>query len=299
MGKHVRGQALVELLVALLAVVPLYLAIALLAKYQDMQQATIAASRTLAFECTVRRDPCADVDAHPELADEVRRRYFGRLGRDLVTLDPSPGVVDANNGNPFWVDRSNRPLLERFDDVSVAVTRPRFSSPLAFAGSLGERSFPGAVRVLSELGGPGRFGLEIADGLIEAQVQARVARTRDADGWITRLAAMPLTLQARTAVLTDAWNASEPYGPAPDSVQTRVEAGAELPLVDPAIDAGYLPIRGLLGIAGLLGFESRAREFRYHEIDVDLVPADRLPSLDVPPGSTGASAGDANPNANP
>jgi len=45
-----RGQALVEALVAALVLVPLALLAVLLGKFQSMQQATIAASRTLAFE---------------------------------------------------------------------------------------------------------------------------------------------------------------------------------------------------------------------------------------------------------
>jgi len=89
-----------------------------------------------------------------------------------------------------------------------------------------------------------------------------------------------MTMRATTAVLADAWTASGPAGSDPASVETRVEQGRRLPLVESALDAAYLPVRGLLTAAAALGIEPAAGAFRYHEIDVDLVPLDRLPEGD-------------------
>jgi hypothetical protein len=265
-----RGQAIVELLVAMLALVPLYFGVVWVAKVLDVQQATVSAARALAFECSARPSACADPAARPELAADTRSRFFSshRLG------------IRSDGGGPtepnaFWTDRRGDALLERPDDVTVDVAPGRFDSPLGFAGGLGD-GFPAAVRTLSELGGPGRFGLEIEGGLLEARVQARLARSRPGDGWVRSLTAIPMSMSARTAILTDAWNASGPYGDAPDSVETRVSEGSRLPGVQAAIDAGWLPVRGLLAIGAALGLESRASELRWREIDVDLVPADRL-----------------------
>ena len=270
-----RGQALVELLVAMLALVPLYFGVAWLGNVIDLRLATVSAARSLAFECTVRLDACAQADAHPELALEVRRRFFGR-GLDALRTDAlASGPVGRAEVPPSWVDRRGDPLLERWEDVTVEVTRERFDSPLAFAGGLGSGAGD-AVRILSELGGPGRFGLAIDAGLVAARVETRIAWRRPDDGWISGLLAMPLRTRARLAILTDAWNASGPYGDAPDSVETRVTEGARLPGVEAAIDAAWLPVRGLLAVAGAIGFESSARAMRWREIDVDLVPVDRL-----------------------
>jgi hypothetical protein len=277
------GQALVELVVALIALLPVFLAVGLLAKYQDMQQATVAASRLLAFECSVRISACPAGAPAPELAAEVRERFFGPHATRIVTVSQPADEVTAANGNPFWVDRSGRPLLERFEDVTVEVGRQHFNTPLALAGSLGERSFPGAVKLLSELGGPGRFGLDINGGLVDVRVHAQVARSRPSDGWVRRLWAMPLRLSARTAVLVDGWNASGPYGAEHDSFETRVHAGSRLPGIQPVIDAGYLPVRALLAVAEALGIESTARHFRFHRIDVDLLPRDRIGAFDPAP----------------
>jgi hypothetical protein len=275
-GRRTGGQAIVEMLVALVAIVPLYFGVAWLAKVLDMRQATIAAARAVAFECTVRPRACVDAGGHADLAHEVRHRFFARHDIALRSDAVAAGPVGAGAGNAFWTDREGRPMLERFDDVQVSVARVSFDSPLAFAGGQGDRAFPGAVRLLSELGGPGRFGLAIEDGFLDARVRARVSPSRPRDGWVSRLTGMPLTLDAHLAILTDAWTASGPYGPQRDSVETRVEAGARVPGIDTVVAAGWLPVRGLLATGAFLGFESRAGELRWHEIDVDLVPPDRL-----------------------
>ncbi len=107
---------------------------------------------------------------------------------------------------------------------------------------------------------------------------------------------MPITTRASLTVLTDAWNASGPYGEAPDSVETRVAEGARLPVIETAIEAGWLPVRGLLSVAAALGFESSAGLLRWHEIDVDLVPPDRIAPLpDTPAGAPAARSTDDRP----
>jgi hypothetical protein len=277
------GQALVEVLVASLALVPLFFGIAWLAKVLDAQQATIAAARALAFECTVRIAACASPQAHPELAAQTRRRFFSDPRFGLRSDDTASGPVTAADRHPLWVDRSGAALLERYEDVAVGVRAVSFDSPLAFAAGTGVRIAPDAVRLLSHLGGPGRFGLEIEGGLFEAQVEATLSRSRPQDGWVTQMLSMPLTLGARLTVLTDAWNASGPDGDAPDSVATRVDAGAQVPGADPLIEAGWLGVRGLLGLAGLLRIEPAANALRWREIDVDLVPPDRVGRSDTGP----------------
>jgi hypothetical protein len=63
-----------------------------------------------------------------------------------------------------------------------------------------------------------------------------------------------------------------------------------LPLLEPAVDILYAPTRAFIWVAEGAQVEPRARQFRYHEVDVSVVPADRLPSY-VAPGP--------NPNSNP
>lgn len=287
-----RGQALVEALVALLAIVPLYFGVAWLAKVLDARQATIAAARMLAFECTARIEACAAPASHPELARELRRRVFARHEVALRSDDVAAGEAGAGQGRALWSDRTGRPLLERFEDVDASVVPLRFDSPRASAASEGERLRSGALRLLSELGGPGRFGLDLGAGLFDARVQAHLARSRPTDGFVARLTAMPVLLTEHVAILTDAWTASTAYEPVRDSVETRVTAGSRLPLVDTAIAAGWLPVRAVAAVGAVLGFESRASSLRWHRIDVDLVPPDRLGLV---PASTASQELPSNP----
>ena len=112
-----------------------------------------------------------------------------------------------------------------------------------------------------------------------------------------------MTLTGRTAVLVDSWNASSGKGREARSVHSRVERGGRLPgLADAAsplreagrwapagslgaaqdggaeaaIDVLYAPIRTLITSPLMAPVEPRGSLFRYHEVDVDVVPADRL-----------------------
>lgn len=282
-SRRARGQSLVEMLVAMLALVPLYFGIAWLAKVVDIRLATQAAARSLAFECTVRIEACRDAAAMAVLAAELRGRHFDRHERELRS---GQGVTAASGGPvgpPLWRDRAGNGLLESFDGVAVTATPRSFDAPLGFVGGNGERAIAGAVRILSELAGPARFGLQIGDGLVRATIETAVSPSRNRSDWVQRLLGAPLTLQAGLAILTDGWDASGPYGPAPDSVETRVAAGARVPGADAALEAAWLPIRGVLAVARGLGLESRAALLRWHEVDVDLVPPDRLHSAPFDP----------------
>src|SRR5690606_25466944 len=85
-----------------------------------------------------------------------------------------------------------------------------------------------------------------------------------------------LQLRASTAVLGDTWSAAGPRE-GDDSVEARVDRGRRLvPTAEAAISAGYAPARALLLLADLIGLETGTDAFRPGEIDVDLVPEDRL-----------------------
>ena len=279
-----RGQALVETLVATIVLVPLVLLVVWLGKVQSLRQASISASRTLAFECTARPDTCADPAGGAQLADEVRRRAFSRVDAGILSADRLPDDAPSGERNPLWVDRANRPLLERFSDVGVRVDRERFDAGASLVGSRAGSLVADAAAFLAERAGPGRFGLDLADGLVDAKVQANVSATRTATDFLAQLDSIPLRVKAHTAVLTDAWNASGPYGSDARSVQSRVDRGQQiLAAYDASIDARYLPTRGFIELMSGIGLEPAGDAFRYHAADVDVVPADRL-------GGSGAAA---------
>ncbi len=269
-----RGQALVEALVAAIAIVPLALLAILLGKLQSMQQATIGASRTLAFECTVRPADCSDASARLALAEEARRRHFGRIDREILSGDVLNDAAPDDERNALWTDRRGRALLERYADVSIAVAPSRFDAGVSTAAG---RAGGDAAILLDRLAGPSRFGLSIDGGLAASEVQVRVSPGSVGNEGFARLDSLPLLMRARTALVTDAWNASGPYGSAAHTVQSRVEAGQRVDAVhEAAFRAGYQLTRWSMQLMDVAGLEPRASSFRPHESDVDRVPADRI-----------------------
>lgn len=290
-----RGQALLETAIGALALVPLVLLIIWLGKVQSLRQAVISASRMVAFECTVRPDECADPSAHAGLADEIRRRAFSRVDTAVRSLDRPADPALLQQRNPLWVDRANRPLLERFSDVGVRVDRERFDAGLSLAQSRATGLVADASTWLADKAGPGRFGLAISDGLVDAKVQANMSASARHGSFASQLDSIPLRIKAHTAILTDAWNASGPRGGLASSVESRVRLGqAILPLYESSLDARYLPVHGFIGLMNLVGLEPQGDAFRYHQTDVSIIPADRLPMGGELPeyGSSGTQTGD-------
>lgn len=266
------GQALSEVLVALLVLVPLLLALVWLGKMLALRQATVEASRLLAFECAVRLAACAHESGQAQLADEVRRRAFSRVDAPIRSGEALADRPPAAERNPLWADAGGRALLARMSDVAIRVAPQRFDAGLAVATGKESAALGNAMNLLSDLAGPGRFGLGLTEGLYVATVQARSSPVAG-----IRLPLPGLVIQARTALLADAWTATGPYGPGSASVQSRVARGAALhPVHEASIDARYLPVRGFLGLMDAIGLEPLGGAFRYHQADVDVVPPDRI-----------------------
>ncbi len=271
-----RGQALIETLVGAIALVPLVLLVIWLGKVQSVRQAGIAASRLLAFECTVRVKDCASEAGQATLADELRRRSFSRVDTQVLSSERLGDDPEAGQRNALWVDRGNRPLLERFSDVGIRIDRERFDAGASLAQSRAGGLVSDAAALLADRAGPGRFGLRIEEGLVDAKVQIALSRNRQSTSFLTQLDSIPLKIRAHTAILTDAWNASGPRADSERSVESRVNLGKQiLTAYESTLDARYLPVRGFISLMNMIGLEPTGDEFTYHQADVDLVPADR------------------------
>lgn len=295
-----RGQSLVEALVATVALLPLLFAVPLIAKYQDIRHAAVSASRTAAFECSVRPEVCVEPQTRAVLADGLRRRHFARHDRDLLSNDSPVDSAAPSERNRFWVGRSGDPLLAGFSDVSLELEE---GTSDAARGAYPDTGGAALADAASGVAGPVAFGLRSAGGLITSRVRAHVSLHRTLADWLSRPEGLRLALTGKTAVLVDAWNASAGKDPDPRSFQSRVELGWRLPGigdgatmldaasqaapagllggargtdVEESIDLLYSPIRLLITGPLLAPVEPRGRLFRYHEIDVDVVPADRI-----------------------
>ncbi len=262
------GQALVEAVVGLALLASLAMLVVLLGKYQSIAWSTISASRSLAFGCAVTPGGCAAGPAPAGLLAAVRDTQLGDGGEGRGSSAPAD--------RPLWHDRRGVPLLERFTGVSARIEAPRFDAGQSLAGSQRLSGIPNPADILATLAGPGRFGLDIADGIRDARVEVAVQPGFPAGRFDESLLGTALRLRANTAVLGDTWAAAGPRG-GDDAVEARVDRGRRLaPAIEAGIVAGYAPARGLLLLADLLGLESGTEAFRPGEIDVDLVPVDRL-----------------------
>lgn len=329
------GQAMTETLVLSIAVLPFLVAIPLIAKYQDIRHATVAASKTAAFECSIRPDACADEQAGIEIEAHIRRRHFSERQLAIHSHDTSSGQHPGADGNRFWRTRDGRPLISSDGDVTVAIRQRRSdalknghdeaanrvgggrraagASPALGGQGAGESS-PKDPRLLdlasamSKAVGPDAFGMPLFGGLVTAEVQSRaffdpkLVEGLDWDRPLDR----PLSFASRTVVLTDSWNASSARGPEASSLKSRVDQGKRLPSLQRFASLGeeligmappgaitrsaatdpeailsmvYAPTVWLLHNLRWLGGRivvPNGEDFRRLEVDVEVVPEDRL-----------------------
>ena len=100
----------------------------------------------------------------------------------------------TRTGNPMWVDRQGRPLLERFSDVGIRADQRNVDVGVASAANA-------APQV-----GPQQFGLDLNRGVFDARVQVRLSRANGGTNFIDQLDSLALNMQHHTAILTNAWD---------------------------------------------------------------------------------------------
>jgi hypothetical protein len=254
-ARRLRGQALVELLVASAALVPLVVGIVLVGRLQDVRTAVVQSARYAAFGQALGEASTADVQS------EVRARFFGHPEHAPRAADRRD---DRAGANPHWVDVLRPvPMIREPADVTVRLAnRP----PPGAAARAMSSTVAGVDRITALTGGT--FGLE-RRGYVGAEVDVRLAALPS----LARREARPLSLHARAAVLGRDWSAA---GPA----ETAVRASALVPTS---------PLRRVRPVIAPLAWalsllEPALRELCLAPVDPELVPFDRL----GPPGSDDA-----------
>lgn len=211
-----RGQALTEFIVMALVLVPLFLLIPMIAKYQDMAHATAMASRYVAFEATTRNAGSAGGFKTPaELNQEVARRFFSNADAAIKTNDAAGDF--AANRKPFWVDQRGDPLIKEFGSdvaVSFGTANGANHSDAYIAAADGEPFEQTPVNVRH------RLGLN-APGLYRANVSITVADLPAEDDSYTKtyetFKEIGLTMTRSTVLLVDGWGAR-----GPEQVESRI-----------------------------------------------------------------------------
>ena len=285
------GQALIETLICAMALTPLLTGAIYIAKLQSIQMAAIAASRALAFECQVSVSACADLQNNSALLDELRRRHFMHPAAPLESNQQANDSASESDKQVLWTTRSGQPLLASYADVGFRVDADVLNAGSSNAGRVANSVAVNAMNAVSNLAGPGQFGLNWQGGLIDAKVQASISKGQSLNAFLLSLDPIALDIKAHTATLTDAWNSSSAQGNEATSTQSRVDIGKRLPILEPVVDGLYAATRAFIVAADALGFEPDGSKFKYHEVDVSLIPADRKPGYVAPASGGGYEPG--------
>jgi hypothetical protein len=194
-----RGQALTEFLVAAVALIPLFLLMPVIAKYQDISHATQMASRYVALEALTRNDSVSAWKPESQLADEVRRRFFSNADAPIKTLDVA-GDFKANQ-NLFWRDPRDAPLIADFKDVTVSFGA---GNGAAHGDAFGAASDGVPFTPLS-----GQLQLR-ARGIYTANVSVKIANLPAGLKFYEPFDKLNLSIARKTSVVIDPWTAQSP-----------------------------------------------------------------------------------------
>lgn len=189
------GQALTEFLVVALAIVPLFLLLPMIAKYQDIGHATQMASRYAAFDATINNPSTGGMKDPAILAQEVRRRFFSNIDAPIRSNDAA-GNFRAHQ-NAFWRGPNNEPLIADINTVAVNLAT-------AGSGGLGMDGLNAAERGLPPLI-PG-FGLP-SSPLYRSNVGVPLVNLPAGITSYEPFDRLNLRVERNTTVLVDGWTA--------------------------------------------------------------------------------------------
>lgn len=258
-GLRQNGQALTEFLVVALALIPLFLLIPVIAKYQDISHSTQMASRYVAFEATRRYEGAGGNKSEEQLAEEVRRRYFSNPDAPIKTGDVA-GDFKAHQ-NLFWRDPRGNSLIPTLSRIEV-----RFGDSNAPQQSAAFRAASDGRPFSAPLANAQRIGLS-AQGIYRAHVVVPLANLPAGLRSYEPFDRLNLEISRNTSVVVDPWTSRSPQ-------QTEDRFGRLAPVQD-LLSSG---VEALVG-AGISVFElGQVSPPRFGRLEQwrDVVPADRL-----------------------
>jgi hypothetical protein len=197
-----RGQALVEFLVLALALLPLFLLMPMIAKYQDLAHATQMASRYVAFEAMTRNDGAGSWKPEAQLAQEARRRFFSNSEAPIKTNDGAGNF--SRDQNAFWRSPGQQALIA---DIGRDVTLhfgPGAGLAHADGLSTGADGLPFNLALTAQ-----QLGLPVK-GIYTAQVDVALLNLPADLKNYAPFDRINLTIKRHTSVLVDPWAAQDP-----------------------------------------------------------------------------------------
>lgn len=200
------GQALTEFVVIALALVPLFLLMPMVAKYQSVTHATEMASRYVAFEAIANNDGMSNYKPPEQLAQEVRRRFYSNSDAPIKTNDEA-GDFKANQ-NLFWVDAQGDALIKNFTDVTVSFGSSHGANHADGKSAADDGkpfNVPSPLQVGEQLG--------LKTGMYTANVSVKLANLQDIGpsfaSTYEEFKNLNLTVSRHTSVVTDTWTARD------------------------------------------------------------------------------------------
>ena len=246
----IRGQALAEMLLVLLALLPLWWLIPMLDKYQQIAHATLLASRYAAWDQAWHPD---NDSARAQPVAQRQQTLWARLfAQPWLSIHSSHDPAWANRAphHPGWRSTDGSPLLQP-DGLQVQVTQQALSLPLFETTGLTS---------------PAAIGLPPAE-LTVASVSMHVANLPSGLSLLQPFDQLQLQTQAQTALMHGSWTLRSPA--AVDEHVTRLTPiqGVAGSGIDRTM-AGAMPLVELDGV--------RPPRLQHLPLWRDLVPADRL-----------------------
>ena len=194
-GAARRGQALTEFLVITLVLIPLFLLLPVIGKYQDISHASQMASRYAAFDAVLRNDGNNSQKSPAQLQNELRQRYFGPAQAGIRSGPEQEAALKDHWNDPF-----GNPLIRNPGDIA-----------LSFGASHGDRHADGYSKASDTLLFPwaSRAGLS-TNGIYRANVAVSLANLPEGVRSIEPFDKLDLTIERHASVLPDAWTAATP-----------------------------------------------------------------------------------------
>jgi hypothetical protein len=272
MKKNQHGQALVEFVYLSLAMVPLFILLPMIGKYQDISHATQMASRYVAFDAiTNNSESPSGWKSHQELTQDVRKRFFSTSLAAIKTNDAAHNTGRADK-NPLWTTPFDQPLIPDMSDITVSFGSGATVSTQnegGFVPTAGNGRRDSDVFNQYGFGNLAKTMRLPANGLYQANVTVPLANLPAGLNMVNPFNAINLSMTRSTVILFDGWAANSP-----SQVQDRAKriaiVGEALENLEPAIDA-------LVWITEDMGKIPGPRFNRLQRWQ-DVVPADRLSS---------------------
>ena len=272
---------MIEFLISLTALVPLFFAIAMLGKYLDIKSATIQGARYAAWERTVwhgdsneGRSSKKDV---AKLQNEIRERIFSAPGTLIKQDDGTLRDALRASANPVWNDYTGQAMLPKYADTTATANHNGQSGIMAGVSTL--FLAVSEASKIGEIGSGNEFKLN-QSGLYTSRVQANVAQPpkllRGLSGTATAWAVdttTPLAFGAGTGptygtsvLLADAWSST--------AAQVKSQVSGLTPTSWPIGQA--IMVEKLIE-PGAAGISVSGATLQPGKIDTSIIPPDRIP----------------------